>query len=395
MRPILAALAVTLAVQALASMAVIAPSVLAPVAAREFGAAPQAIGLFVAIVYFTAMIAGLAAGGLIARHGAFALCPAATALAGAGLALGCLGSVALVAAGAVLIGVAYGMVNPASSHILARRAPPGRIALVFSLKQTGVPIGGAVAGAVVPPLLLAFGWRGALAVLAAACVGAAFALLPARRALADPRPAERALGARPRLVGMAGPLRLVIGERRLRDLAFVSLTYAAVQVVFVTYFVAYLNLSLGYALVTAGLVYALGHGAGVLGRMVWGAVADRVLTPRTTLALIGALSALCGALTAASSPAWPLWAIVALTLLYGASAVGWNGVYLAEVARSAPAGQVGVATGGTQFFTFAGALTGPPVFAGVVSWTGSYALGFGLFALLPLAVLARLALARG
>jgi MFS family permease len=395
MKPILAALAVTLAVQALASMAVIAPSVLAPAAAREFGAAPQAVGLFVATVYFAAMIAGLAAGGLIARHGAFALCPAAAALAGAGLALGCLGSVALAAAGAVLIGVAYGVVNPASSHILARRAPPGRVALVFSLKQTGVPIGGAVAGAAVPPLLLAFGWRGALAVLAVACVGAAFAFLPARRALADPGPAERAPGTRPRLAGMAGPIRLVIGVRRLRDLAFVSLTYAAVQVVFVTYFVAYLNLSLGYALVTAGLVYALGHGAGVLGRIVWGAVADRVLTPRTTLALIGALSALCGALTAASSPTWPLWAIVALTLLYGASAVGWNGVYLAEVARSAPAGQVGVATGGTQFFTFAGALTGPPVFAGVVSWTGSYALGFGLFALLPLAVLARLALARG
>ena len=394
MRPIVAALAVTLAVQALASMAVIAPSVLAPVAAREFGAAPQAVGLFVAVIYLAAMLSGLAAGGLIARHGAFALCPSAALLAGAGLALGCFGSVVLVAVGAVLIGVAYGVVNPASSHILARRAPPGRMALVFSLKQTGVPIGGAVAGAVVPPLVLAFGWRGALAALAAVCIVAAFAFLPAGGTLADPPPGERSPAARLTLAGMTGPIRLVLGQPRLRDLAFVSVAYAAVQVVFVTYFVAYLNLGLGYALVTAGLVYALGHGAGVLGRIAWGALADRLLAPRTTLALIGALSALCGGLTAVSSPGWPIGAVAALTLLYGASAVGWNGVYLAEVARSAPAGQVGVATGGTQFFTFAGALTGPPVFAGVVSWTGSYAWGFALFALVPVAVAARLAMAR-
>jgi len=82
--------------------------------------------------------------------------------------------------------------------------------------------------------------------------------------------------------------------------------------------------------------------------------------------------------------------LVLLGTLYGASAVGWNGVYLAEVARRAPDGQVGAATGGTQFFTFFGALSGPPVFAGLVWLTGGYKWGFAVFALLPLAVGVRL-----
>jgi nitrate/nitrite transporter NarK len=277
------------------------------------------------------------------------------------------------------------------------------MALVFSIKQTGVPIGGAIAGAVVPALLLVMGWPDALAALGAVCVLAAFALLPARAAVADP-PAAPETGAtraplayrlRRGLEGMIGPIRLALAQPRLRDLALVSLGYASAQLVFIAYFVSHLTLQLGFSLVSAGAVYAAGHGAGIVGRIVWGAVADRLLAPRTTLAALGVVSAACAAATALFSAAWPLAAIVAVTVLYGASAVGWNGVFLAEVARSAPAGQVGTATGGTQFFTFGGAMLGPPVFTALVSATGSYAWAFAFFAIVPLAIALRLALARG
>jgi nitrate/nitrite transporter NarK len=194
---------------------------------------------------------------------------------------------------------------------------------------------------------------------------------------------------------MIGPIRLALSQPRLRDLALVSLGYASAQLVFIAYFVSHLTLQLGFSLVSAGAVYAAGHGAGIVGRIVWGAVADRLLAPRTTLAALGVVSAACAAATALFSAAWPLAAIVAVTVLYGASAVGWNGVFLAEVARSAPAGQVGTATGGTQFFTFGGAMLGPPVFTALVSATGSYAWAFAFFAIVPLAIALRLALARG
>ena len=74
----------------------------------------------------------------------------------------------------------------------------------------------------------------------------------------------------------------------MRELSVASLGYAAVQLVFITYFVSYLALELGYSLVTAGLVYACAHGAGIVGRIAWGAVADRWLAPRTMLAVLGA-----------------------------------------------------------------------------------------------------------
>ena len=84
----------------------------------------------------------------------------------------------------------------------------------------------------------------------------------------------------------------------------------------------------------------------------------------------------CAILTAAFDSAWSLIAVSAVSMLFGATAIGWNGVYLAEVARLAPAGQAGVLTGGTLFFTYFGVVAGPPAFAALVSVTGSFATGY-------------------
>jgi hypothetical protein len=59
-------------------------------------------------------------------------------------------------------------------------------------------------------------------------------------------------------------------------------------------------------------------------------------------------------------------------------------VYLAEVAREAPAGKTVEATGGALFFTFFGVLITPPLFAAIVEGGGSYAMAFALVAAPPL-----------
>ncbi len=72
------------------------------------------------------------------------------------------------------------------------------------------------------------------------------------------------------------------------------------------------------------------------------------------------------------TPAWPWVAVTLVCAAFGATAIGWNGVFLAEVAREAPAGKAGEATGGTLFFTYFGVLVGPPLFAAMVESGASY-----------------------
>jgi MFS family permease len=186
------------------------------------------------------------------------------------------------------------------------------------------------------------------------------------------------------LSGIAATVMEVCSHRHIRGLAFASGVYSSVQLCLFTYLISYLNLDLGFSLVAAGLIFSVAQGAGIGGRVLWGVVADRYVPARRLLALLGFTMSLCGIAAMMFSPAWPVGLLILVCALYGASAVGWNGVYLAEVARLAPEGKVGAITGGSQFFTFFGAMAGPPVFGAIASYSGGYASGFALFALLPL-----------
>jgi hypothetical protein len=66
-------------------------------------------------------------------------------------------------------------------------------------------------------------------------------------------------------------------------------------------------------------------------------------------------------------------ALLTVAAALGATAIGWNGVYLAEVARLAPAGSAGLATGGCLFFTFVGVVVCPYLFGALQRIYGSYA----------------------
>lgn len=373
-------LAVTLAIQALVSMAVITVPALAPALGAALSVSPALVGVYIAIVYAAAMLASLSGGAVVARFGAIRVSQMCLVLCAAGLAVGALPSVLAAAAGAVLVGLGYGPVTPASSHLLARTTPAHRMSLVFSLKQTGVPLGGVLAGALVP-LLLGWGWQVALLCVAVANLACAVVAQPLRGELdgdRDPR--------QPFVIGhLAKPVRLVLAHAELRRLAACSFVFSIAQLSLTTYLVTYLNVTLGYSLVTAGLALSVSQFAGVGGRIVWGYVSDRWLGARRMLALLTVLMTL-SALATALLPAGTAPAAVLLVLaVYGMSAIGWNGVYLAEVARQAPAGQASLATGGSLAFTFLGVVLGPPIFGALAAVTGSYRAGFGAVALILLA----------
>ena len=105
------------------------------------------------------------------------------------------------------------------------------------------------------------------------------------------------------------------------------------------------------------------QGGGVVARIVWGAVADRWGRPMVLLGLVALAMGLAALATARFTPQWPPAAVAAVCAAFGATAIGWNGVYLAQVARLAPPGKAGDATGGSLVFTYGGVLFGPPAFA--------------------------------
>ncbi|OZI79165.1 MFS transporter [Bordetella genomosp. 2] len=365
-------LAITLAVQALVSAAALVVPVLAPVLSTSTGMSAESVGVYVALIYIGAMAGSLMAGGWIARHGAIRASQWGLVLCALGLACSLSGHVALLAVGAVLLGLGYGPITPASSHLLIQTTPPQRMSFVFSVKQTGVPLGGVLAGLLAPKLEIAIGWRGAVLAAALACLACAALAQSVRGMLdADRNPARRA-----GLGDLRAPLALIFSRRPLALLAGASLCFSAMQWSFSAYVVTYLHDSLAYTLVAAGLMLSLGQVAGVGGRLLWGWCADRYLGAVRMLAVLALLMVL-GTLALALLPAGaPVPAVALALMVLGAAAVGWNGVYLAEVARQAPAGKAGLATGGALTCTFLGVVLGPPLFGAIAAQLDSYRIAF-------------------
>jgi MFS family permease len=73
---------------------------------------------------------------------------------------------------------------------------------------------------------------------------------------------------------------------------------------------------------------------------------------------------------------WPVLLVGLGAALLSATAMSWHGIVLSEAARLAPEGKRGAVTGGVLSFGQLGAMLMPLVYSGLLSLTGSYAIGF-------------------
>ncbi|WP_418320706.1 MFS transporter [Piscinibacter sakaiensis] len=374
-----ATLPVTMLVQAASSAAVIAPAVAAPRLLEALQLGAVAVGFYVALVYGAAAVSSQFGAALVRRLGPIRTSQIALLLSALGLLLVAVPSLAAAVAGALLIGLGYGPITPASSDMLARTTPPERTALIFSIKQTGVPAGGALAGLMVPGVLVAFGSTIALAQMALLCLAGIALAQWLRAGLDGARDPSAPL---PSAAVIAAPVLSVLAHPILRRIALATLVFSTVQVAVTSYLVSFLTADLGWSLVSAGAALSISQAGGVVGRVVWGGLADRLHDgPRRLLLALATAMALAGVLMALLTPQTPALPVLVLLAIYGATAIGWNGVYLGTVARVAGREQAATATAGCLFFTYVAVVIGPPLFGQVGALTGSLGIAYAVLAL--------------
>lgn len=375
--PVAPVLVVTTATQSFSTLGVLALAAVAPEAARSLGISAALIGYQVGIVFFGAMLSASVAGGLVQRYGSVRTSQISLWLIAAGCVLSAAGFLAALVAGAFAMGLGYGITNSAASQLLTRLPSQRRMNLLFSIKQTGVPVGGVLSGILVPPLTLALGWHAALAICALLLAALGFAIGVVRnRWDTERRPDAAVLGSALQSVA------LVWRYKPLRWLAAASFLYSGVQLSLTGFLATYLVTDIHLSLVVAGTVLSVTHAAGAVGRLAWGWLADRLASGGRALILNGVLAAGGALLVSSVAPDWPLAAVMAATAAFGFCAMGWNGVYIAVIARLSPPGSIGLATGGSLSATYAGVIVMPPAFAALHDQFGlSYGNAFALLSL--------------
>jgi len=372
LRSALVPIAAMLGSQVLISLAVLSLSVLMPAVARDLGIAPKLVGIFTAIIYVVASAVALGSAKWISRLGAVRVCQIAMIAAAAGLALNAAATVLATVVAVALIGMAQGPINPASAHILTQRVPRAWFSLVFSVKQTGVPLGFAAAGILLPLLLPVIGWRGASLVAAGMLVAGAV-VLELLRARLDASVAPSGPSS-----GIWSSVRYVLAHPQMRVLGWSALLYVVAQHTFTFFLVTYLYEHCRLSIAEAGFLLFLAQIGGTAQRLVLGALGDRF--PRMMLlGWTGVGIAIGSIATGLITSDTPYWLIGLIVFAYGTVVISWNGVSIAEFAHLAPPGQVAPVAAVQTALAFSGAVIGPPLF-GLIAALASYRTSFFLVA---------------
>jgi len=366
----------TFMVQVCATMTLFAVPVMAPAMAVDLGVRPSLIGAYMSVAYIAATAAALLCPGFIMRVGGIRASQTALIGIGVGLSLAALGSVAAMVASALVLGCVYALPIPAGAHVLARHTPPRLYNIAFSIRQSGVPVGGLIAGAATPALVIWLGWRTALLAFAAAPILVAALLIPLRRGLdVDLQPGRRMFGR-----GMLQPIHLLLRHPLLRALGFAAIFFAGLEVAFATYVVVTMIERVGVGYVEAGLALSIFQAGGLVGRLAFGVIADRFAARRGLIAGLGFGMAIAGFAAAGFGPDWPFALVLAVCFAAGLTSGGWTGVGIGEAARLAGEGAAAVGSGAMLMAMFTGVIVCPSAFAAIVASGAGYGAAYAALA---------------
>ncbi len=357
-----------LTAQTVANVGPLGIPALASLIRADLGLTLAQAGSFLAAYYIGPSLVSLPAGTLADRWGVKRM----LVLGQVVIALGLLAASAATSYAALTLlliaaGFGYGMLNPTSTKAVMGWSPPAHRATLVGLKQVGLPLGGMLGAALLPALALRLGWRTALVGSAALIAAGAVASLVVYRDPPDALLPPAAPGAR-------GTIASVLTSRDLWLLSLATGVFAAMQTVWMSYLVLYLQGAVGLTLMTASRLLALAQFGGMTGRVLFGMLSDRLFggSRRLPLVLAGAGSTACSLAIAWTGAGASTVGLSALAFIFGVVGIGWNGVQHTWMAELAGPRAAGTAVGLGLAVSSAGVTIGPLVFGYVVQTAGGY-----------------------
>jgi predicted MFS family arabinose efflux permease len=342
------------------------------------------LGLLVSAAQFVPLAGLLVAGELLDRYGERWVVGIGAGVVALALGAGSLapGYPALLVA-LLVVGAGYSSVQPGGSKSVASWFDASQRGLAMGIRQAGLPLGAALASAVLPLVAGEFGWRatlltgGFVALLGAGLFMGGYRRPPAPPATQDP----------PRAVPLRARLRM------LREPSTVKIMLSGTSLISVQCGVGILTVLHLHQVASVGagqaaLILVASQGAGVAGRICLAAWSDRARSGRYVIVLVCMVAVIAG-LAVLMTPGGRAPVVASAVFVWlGFFGFGWYGPWVAYVTEAAPPGKTGFALGLAMSVNQIAIITVPPVLGLLVDLTGSFTPAWALLALLSIIALA-------
>lgn len=287
----------------------------------------------------------------------------------------------------LVVGAGYSSVQPGGSKSVASWFDASQRGFAMGVRQAGLPLGAALASAVLPLVAAEFDWRATLLTGGlVALIGAALFMGCHRPPPALPAPEDKA-------PSDAFTAQLRARLRMFREPSMVKIMLSGASLISVQSGVSiltvlYLHQASSFGAGQAALVLVAAQGAGVAGRICLAFWSDRSKRGRYAIVLVCMVAVIAG-LSVLMTPAGRAPVVASGVFVWlGFFGFGWYGPWVAYVTESAPPGKTGFALGLAMSVNQIAIVTVPPTLGLLIDRTSSFTPAWALLSLLTAAALA-------
>ncbi|WP_406464284.1 MFS transporter [Streptomyces sp. NBC_01622] len=286
----------------------------------------------------------------------------------------------------LVVGAGYSTVQPGGSKSVASWFDASQRGFAMGVRQAGLPLGAALASAVLPVLADAYGWRAAL------LAGGLVALLGAAAFMGFYRRPTGQVAVRARELHTSPPKTRATRLRLLREPSMARIMLSGASLISVQCGVGILTVLHLHDVASVGagpaaLVLVVVQIAGVAGRIVLAARSDRGTAGRYATVRLCMVAVVAGMAVLLTPPGRSTAVACCALVWLGFFGFGWYGPWVAHVTESAPPGRTGFALGLAMSVNQIAIVAAPPLLGLLTDLTGGFAAAWGLLIALVLAAL--------
>lgn len=240
----------------------------------------------------------------------------------------------------LLMGMFYSVSQPGGSKVILKWFPKENRGLAMGIRQAGIPIGGALAGVLIPFLTIQYNMTYAINSIACICIIGGllfFVFYKEPYVQAEVRKEHTK-------VSFWTQLKVAICKKELYPIYMAGICMISLQMVLVGHFMKFLVREQSITSIVAGTVFSVMFFSGMIGRVVLAAISDvfykgnrRIPLFITVCASIGLVLLLVISIHTITSGVF-----YGVSALLGFFSVGWFSLFIAEVAELASEESVGI-----------------------------------------------------
>ncbi|MHC2831737.1 MFS family permease [Bacillus sp. F9_6S_D1_P_5] len=268
----------------------------------------------------------------------------------------------------LLVGMFYSVSQPGGSKVILKWFPKENRGLAMGIRQAGIPIGGALAGVLIPFFTIQYNVTYAINSMAYICIigGLLFFMFYKEPYVQEDARKEHIK------ISFWTQLKVVIRKKELYPIYITGICMISLQMVLVGHFMKFLVKEQSITSIVAGTVFSVMFFSGMIGRVVLAASSDLFYKGNRRTPLFIAVCASIGLILLL------VIGIHTITsgVLYGVSAllgffsIGWFSLFIAEVAELASEDSVGITVSLALTFNQIAIIVAPILFGYIVDEKG-------------------------